>query len=180
MTFPALMLAATVSLPLAGAARLPAASTADLDPVWIKVAAAGSSAAAKAHADFVCKGTNDQDTLQLALDRCKMEERDLFLFNGVYMIDAFSERADKGPRAAVCIPNMKRYFVMKGQSFFQAGWNTSPSNGVILYARSSIWPTAGDPYILVALSNELGGRNNEAAEIIRQISSFVAEHAAKQ
>lgn len=43
-----------------------------------------------------------------------------------------------------------------------------------------IWPTAGDPYILVALSNELGGRNNEAAEIIRQISSFVAEHAAKQ
>ena len=123
---------------------LPAASTASLDPVWIKVAAAGSSAAAKANADFVCKGTNDQIILQAALDRCKMEERDLFLFNGVYMIDAFSERADKGPRAAVCIPNMKRYFVMKGQSFFQAGWNTSPSNGVILYARSSIWPTAGD------------------------------------
>ena len=129
---------------LALALLLPAASTASLDPVWIKVAAEGSSEAAKANADYVCKGTNDQETLQLALDRCAKEERDLFLYNGVYMIDAFRERNDKGPRAAVCIPNMKRYFVIKGQSFFQAGWDTSPSNGVILYARSSIWQTAGN------------------------------------
>ena len=114
------------------------------DPVWVKVAAADSSAAAKAAADFVCPGTNDQEVLQAALDRCKNEERDLFLYNGVYMIDAFSERADKGPRAAVCIPNMKRNFVLRGQSFFQAGRDTSPSNGVVLYARSDIWRTAGD------------------------------------
>ena len=52
--------------------------------------------------------------------------------------------------------------------------------GCIENDTAIIWPTAGDPYILVVLSNELGGRNEEASEIIRQISSFVAEHAAKQ
>ena len=69
---------------LAALAAFEIANAETRDPVWIKVAAEGSSEAAKAAADFVCKGTNDQIILQAALDRCKMEERDLFLFNGVY------------------------------------------------------------------------------------------------
>ena len=85
------------------------------DPIWVKVAPAAAAPEVKKQADFVCKGTNDQDTLQMALDMCAQKERDLLLYNGVYMIDAFSERPDKGPRAGVVIPNMKRYFVFKGQ-----------------------------------------------------------------
>ena len=40
------------------------------DPVWVKVAAVGSTAEAKAAADFVCAGTNDQETIQKAIDLC--------------------------------------------------------------------------------------------------------------
>jgi beta-lactamase class A len=46
--------------------------------------------------------------------------------------------------------------------------------GCIENDTAIIWPPVGDPYILVVLSNDLGGRNDEAQEIIRQISSFVA------
>lgn len=114
------------------------------DLAWVKVAAADSLATAKAQADFVCAGTNDQDTLQMALDRCAKEKRDLFLYEGLYMIDAFREWMDGGPRAAVRIPNARRHFVIQGQRFHQMGRDTSPSNGVVWYARSSIWPTAGE------------------------------------
>lgn len=163
---------------------LPAASTASLDPVWIKVAAAGSSAAAKANADFVCKGTNDQETIQKAIDICAKDGRDLFLYNGLYMLDAFHERNDNGPRASVFMPIMKRCFTVRGQSLFQAGRDTSPSNGVVLYARSSIWATAGDgiPSVL------LGGwsRNGIGSQFggglrLENISVFIcdAQHPAR-
>ena len=113
------------------------------DPVWVKVAAAGSTAEAKAAADFVCAGTNDQETIQKAIDLCAKDGRNLYLYNGLYMIDAFREWGDGGPRAGVRIPNMRRHFVVQGQGFFQAGRDASPSNGVVWYARSSIWATAG-------------------------------------
>ena len=43
------------------------------DPVWVRVAAADSPAEAKAAADFVCTGTNDELTIQRA--RCMSAER---------------------------------------------------------------------------------------------------------
>ena len=46
--------------------------------------------------------------------------------------------------------------------------------GCIENDAAIIWPVQGKPYILVVLSNDLGGRNDEAAQIIRQISAFVA------
>ena len=74
------------------------------DPVWVKVAASGSTEAAKAAADFVCVGTNDQETIQRAIDLCAKDGRNLYLYNGLYMIDAFREWGDGGPRAALRIP----------------------------------------------------------------------------
>ena len=91
------------------------------DPVWVKVAAVGSTAEAKAAADFVCAGTNDQETIQKAIDLCAKDGRNLYLYNGLYMIDAFREWGDGGPMAGVRIPNMRRHFVVQGQGFFQAG-----------------------------------------------------------
>ena len=111
------------------------------DPERVKVAAAGSSEAAKAAADYVCRGTNDQEVLQLAIDECAKDGRDLFLYDGVYMIDAFSEANDGGAPASVVMPAMQRHFAIEGQRLSQGGYFTSPSNGVVWYARSSIWDT---------------------------------------
>ena len=42
-----------------------------------------------------------------------------------------------------------------------------------------VWPAQGEPYILVTLSSELAGRNDEAVQIIRQISAYVAAWKAE-
>ena len=67
---------------------------------------------------FVCSGTNDQETIQKAIDLCAKDGRNLYLYNGLYMIDAFREWNDGGPRAAVRIPKMLRHFTIEGQEFF--------------------------------------------------------------
>ena len=46
--------------------------------------------------------------------------------------------------------------------------------GCIENDTAIIWPDKGTPYILVILSNDLGGRNDEASEQIRQMSAFMA------
>ena len=119
------------------------------DPVWVKVAAAGSTAEAKTAADFVCAGTNDQETIQKAIDLCAKDGRNLYLYNGLYMIDAFREWGDGGPRAALRIPLFKQHFTLRGQKFFQAGKGTIVQdvtewrNGVAIYVREGVWQTAG-------------------------------------
>lgn len=162
----------------------PAADGARRDPAWVKVAAADSSAAAKASADFVCAGADDQDTIQAAIDLCAQDGRDLYLYNGLYMLDAFRGRDDDGPRAAVYIPIMKRCFTVRGQSFFQAGRDTPPSNGVVLYARSSIWATAGDGIPSVVLGgwsrNGIGSQFGGGLRL-ENVSVFIcdAQHPAR-
>ena len=42
-----------------------------------------------------------------------------------------------------------------------------------------VWPAQGEPYILVTLSSELAGRNDEAIQIIRQISAYVSAWKAE-
>ena len=126
------------------------AIAATADPVWVKVAAANSLPAAKAAADFVCPGEHDEETLQAAIDRCAADGRDLFLFDGIYNIDAFREWGDGGPRAGLRIPAMLRHFTIRGKKFFQAGRGTIPDdktnwrNGAILYVRKPVWDTAGE------------------------------------
>ena len=46
--------------------------------------------------------------------------------------------------------------------------------GCIENDAAIIWPPQGDPYVLVVLSNDLGGKNEEAQEVIRQISAYTA------
>ena len=48
--------------------------------------------------------------------------------------------------------------------------------GCIENDAAVIWTPSGEPYILAVLSNNLGGRNSEAAEIIRSIAGFSAQH----
>ena len=46
--------------------------------------------------------------------------------------------------------------------------------GCIENDAAVIYPPGGDPYILVVLSNDLAGRNDEAVQVIRDISGYVA------
>ena len=49
--------------------------------------------------------------------------------------------------------------------------------GCIENDAAVIWTPSGAAYILVVLSNDLGGRNDQAAEVIRSIVRFSAQHA---
>jgi beta-lactamase class A len=48
--------------------------------------------------------------------------------------------------------------------------------GCIENDTAIIWPSNAQPYVLTVLSNDLGGRNDEAIQIIRNIASFTAQH----
>lgn len=109
------------------------------DPVWVRVAAADSSAEAKAAADFVCTGTNDELTIQKAVDACATGEKDLWLFNGLYLIDDVHSFPDGGPLTAVRLTNMHRDFVVRGQSWYECGGSKKLVNGVILRATPRFW-----------------------------------------
>ena len=48
--------------------------------------------------------------------------------------------------------------------------------GCIENDTAIIWPSNAQPYVLTVLSNDLGGRNDEAIQTIRNIASFTAQH----
>lgn len=113
-----------------------AALLAHADACWVRIAAADSTSEAHAAADFVCTGTNDEVTIQRAIDLCKKSGRHLFLFSGLYLLDAVKDFGDGGPKAAVCIRNMHREFAMVGERRQAIGWpKDMVVNGVVLYLR---------------------------------------------
>ncbi len=156
--------------------------SATADPVWVKVAAADSLPAAKAAADFVCSGEHDEATIQHAIDLCAGGTRNLFLYDGIYNIDAFREWGDGGPRAAVRIPPMLRHFAIEGQEFFQGGSGMIPEerptwrNGVIWYVRPKAWDTAGDgvPSVLRGAWSKVASQNCSGLRL-QNISVFVCD-----
>ena len=162
-----------------------AASTvvAAFDPVWVKVASASSTAEAKAAADFACSGTNDQETMQRAIDLCANDGRSLYLYNGLYMIDAFREWGDGGPRAALRIPLFKQHFTIQGQKFFQAGHGTIATNaaewrnGVAFYVRPAVWQTAGDdvPSVLRGEWTKVASQNGSGLKM-ENIAIFMCDN----
>lgn len=95
---------------------------------YIVVAAADSNEAAKENADFVCGGSHDELTVQLAIDRCIAESKNLYLANGRYCIDGFYDFGDGGPMTAIRIPEAKREFVILGENF-----RNVKNSGVTLY-----------------------------------------------
>ena len=92
------------------------------DVRWVRVAASDSRAEAREAADFVCTGTNDERTIQAAIDRCKANGKQLFFFTGLYRLGAVRDFGDGGPKTAVCIRNMHREFAMVGENRLIKGW----------------------------------------------------------
>ena len=104
------------------------------DAGWVRLAAANSAAESKAAADFVCTGTNDELTVQKAVDLCKVNGQHLMLAAGLYVLGSVRDFGDDGPRAAVCIRNMHREFAFVGERRQLSGWpDDMRVNGVVLY-----------------------------------------------
>ena len=78
------------------------------DPRWVYLAAGDSRAEAKGAADFVCDGTNDEATVQCAIDECKASGRQLFCYYPQYMQQVFDTDLNK---LLICTDPAKRRWV---------------------------------------------------------------------
>ena len=114
------------------------------DALWVRVAASDSRPEARAAADFVCTGTNDERTVQAAIDLCRADGRNLFLFSGLYRLDAVRDFGDGGPKTAVCFRNMHREFSFVGERRQISGWADGMAvNGVVFYLSPEALPADG-------------------------------------
>ena len=107
----------------------------------VSVAAANSRPEAKAAADYVCTGTNDERVIQAAIDDCAKTGRQLFFFCGFYRLDEVRDFGDGGPWAAVCIRNMHRQFSMVGETSPKG--SALKGRSVCLYLRPEALPADG-------------------------------------
>ena len=122
-----------------------AAVLAHADTCYVRIAAADSSDEVCAAADFVCTGANDEETIQQAIDLCKINGRQLFFFAGLYRLGAVKDFGDGGPKTAVCIRNMHREFAMIGERRQAIGWpKDMVVNGVVLYLQEGALSEIGD------------------------------------
>ncbi len=99
---------------------------------YIYIAASDSTQEAKDFADFVCEGVNDELIIQKALESSLESNKNLYLFNGIYKIDAFYDFADNGPKTAICIKNSHREIKIQGQNH-EYGFQKKYNNGVVFY-----------------------------------------------
>ena len=103
-------------------------------PREVTLAAENSRSEAKASADYVCTGTNDERVVQAAIDACAKSGRQLFLYAGLYRFGSVRDFGDGGPKAAVCIPVMRREFAMLGERRQIPGWPKGMTvNGIVFY-----------------------------------------------
>ena len=101
---------------------------------WLRVAAADSRDEARAAADFICTGTNDEVTIQRAIDLCREKGSQMFFFSGLYNLGSVKDFGDGGPKTAICIRNMHREFAMVGERRQLVGKAKDMAvNGVVLY-----------------------------------------------
>ncbi len=103
---------------------------------YIYIAASNSTEEYKSKADYVCSGTNDELIIQKAIDLCIEQDKNLFILNGKYNIDAFYDRSDNGPATAICIPNAHREIKIIGQNH-EYGMQKRYDNGVVFYVSQN-------------------------------------------
>jgi hypothetical protein len=110
---------------------------------FIYISAANSTNEFKAKADFVCNGKNDELTIQKAIETCVKENKNLYLLNGIYNIEAFYDFGDGGPFAAISIPNAHREIKIIGQNH-EYGFQKRYDNGVVFYVSKKALDTIKD------------------------------------
>ena len=158
------------------------AATAQADSIQLRVAAANSTAVAKEAADFVCTGTNDEVTIQKAIDQCKESGRQLTLFAGLYRLGSVRDFGDGGPRTAICIRNMHREFAMVGERRQVIGWPKDMKvNGIVLYLCPEALPSDGGSVDIVRGEWSKQGIMNGSALRLENVSIWApdSQHALR-
>lgn len=148
----------------------------------VRLAASNSRSEAKSAADYVCTGTNDERVIQAAIDDCAKTGRQLFLFAGLYRLDAVRDFDDGGPRTAVCLRNMHREFAVKGERRQVIGWPKDMDvNGVVLYLRPEALPSDGSSVDIVRGEWSREGIMNGSALTLRNVSIWApdSQHALR-
>jgi len=98
---------------------------------FITLASSTSTEEMKKVADIVCDGINDELDIQAAIDRCVVEGKNVYLYNGKYNIDDFYDFGDGGPLTAIRFPNAFREITLIGQNF-----SYKKDDGVIIYVSA--------------------------------------------
>ena len=107
---------------------------------FITFAAYDSTDEMKSVADVVCLGKNDEVVIQETIDKCAKEGKNLYFFNGTYVIENFYDFKDGGPKSALCFPNLRREISVIGQNFTYGKKNS----GVIFYLPASTLEKVGE------------------------------------
>lgn len=102
---------------------------------YIYIAASNSAEEHKSKAHFVCSGKNDELIIQKAINLCIEQDKNLYILNGKYIIDAFHNHKDYGPLSAICIPNAHREIKIIGQNH-EYGFQKKYDNGVVFYVSN--------------------------------------------
>lgn len=98
--------------------------------VWITIAPGNYTG--DVQADFVCRG-HDECVLQATIDKAVADDKNVFLLNGVYHMDAFRDvYGDGGPLTTLCVPNTWREIKIVGENS-EYGFQKDYRNGVVLY-----------------------------------------------
>ena len=110
---------------------------------FITIAASNTHESMKAEADFICTGKNDELVIQKAIDSCIEQEKNVYLFNGRYNIDAFYDFGDGGPKTAFRFTTNHRDIIFKGQNL-EYGFQRSYDNGVVIYVTAQALHTVSE------------------------------------
>ncbi len=106
---------------------------------FVTFAAYDSKDDIKASADVVCSGKNDELLIQKTIDECVSTGKNLYFYNGTYVIEGFYDFNDEGPKTALCFPNCKREITVMGQNY-----RYGKGEGVNFYVPEAALKTVGE------------------------------------
>ncbi len=141
---------------------------------FITIAASDSIEEIKKTADVLCTGDHDEVTIQNAIDRCMDEGKNIFLYNGIYCIDAFYDFGDDGPRTALCFPNSRREIIFQGQNLSYG----KKESGVILYVREKALKDIGEPVDVIRTTWTDRGISNGSSLRMENVSVGLSHNQA--
>ena len=103
---------------------------------FVYIAAANGTEESRASADYVCGGAHDERTIVKAFVECAEKNKNIYFYNGVYVIDELTNFGDGGPRAAIVFPRVHREIAVIGQNH-EYGFQRSFRNGAVFYVSAA-------------------------------------------